>query len=125
LEGSRERRVGSRAKKLVAGELFHAELVMGVAADQLEWPRITDVKALFPVSAWAEYRAYVVDLVDGDAFDRLVGTYAKIEIARELFQEAASRADNTMSASDAVDLKKVADTIGRERRILGRTTVLA
>ena len=100
LESRRNRREGSRAKQLVAGELLHAELVIRTAAAApSNWPLITNVNAYLPVSAWREYRVRLMGSVDASLFDRLVTTYARLEIDRERFVLASQRVNTTMAAS--------------------------
>ena len=61
-----------RAKRLVAGELLHLQLILRAAAAGPNWPLISDVNAHLPNTAWQEFRSRLVDTMDEDLFNELV-----------------------------------------------------
>lgn len=64
LERKREQRAGDQAKRLVAGELLHAQLILGTVSKGKHWPVVENVDAFLPTSAWRENRASLVRKVD-------------------------------------------------------------
>jgi hypothetical protein len=61
LERKREQRAADQAKLLVAGELQHAQLVLGAVSKGEHWPVVENVDAFLPTSAWRENRASMAD----------------------------------------------------------------
>jgi hypothetical protein len=119
LESRREKREGARAKRLVAGELLHVQLVLRAAAVGPDWPLISDVNAHLPNAAWQEFRVRLVDMVDDDLFNELVMTYAQLEADRARFVTAFNLRDKPLAASEATSLIKMSYKLGRLRRRLG------
>ena len=121
LESKREKRESDRAKRLVAGELLHLQLILRAAAAGPNWPLISDVNAHLPNTAWQEFRSRLVDTVDDDLFNELVLTYAELEADRARFVAAFNLGDKPLSALEATSLIKMSNTLGRLRRRLGDT----
>jgi hypothetical protein len=121
LESKREKREADRAKRLVAGELLHLQLILRAAASGPNWPLISDVNAHLPNTAWQEFRSRLVDTVDDDLFNELVLTYAELESDRARFVAAFNLGDKPLSALEATSLIKMSNTLGRLRRRLGDT----
>jgi hypothetical protein len=123
LESKREKREADRAKRLVAGELLHLQLVLRAAAVGPEWPLVRDVNAHVPNAAWQEFRSRLVDTVDDDLFNQLVMTYAELEVTRAQFVTAFALVDKPLAASDATSLMHLSYKLGRLRRRLADTGV--
>lgn len=121
MESKREKREADRAKRLVAGELLHLQLILRAAASGPNWPLISDVNAHLPNTAWQEFRSRLVDTVDDDLFNELVLTYAELESDRARFVAAFNLGDKPLSALEATSLIKMSNTLGRLRRRLGDT----
>jgi hypothetical protein len=119
LESKREKREADRAKRLVAGELLHLQLILRAAAAGPNWPLISDVNAHLPNTAWQEFRSRLVDTVDDDLFRELVLTYAELEADRARFVAAFNLGGKPLSALEATSLIKMSNTLGRLRRRLG------
>jgi hypothetical protein len=88
LERKREQRAADQAKLLVAGELLHAQLVLGVVSKGEHWPVVENVDAFLPTSAWRENRTSMARKVDEDLWDELVMAYAVLEYDRARFVAA-------------------------------------
>jgi hypothetical protein len=123
LESKRERREADRAKRLVAGELLHLQLVLRAAAVGTEWPPVSDVNAHLPNAAWQEFRSHLVGTVDDDMFNQLVMTYAELEVTRQRFVTAFALVDKSLAASDATSLMHLSYELGRLRRRLADTGI--
>jgi hypothetical protein len=119
LEKKREEREADRAKKLVAGELLHLQLVFRGAAASNNWPAFEDAKALLPNSAWEMHRTGLADTIDEDLWDQIVMTYALLEYDRERFAVAAKLGPgHPVSEEEAASLRQTGFHIGRLRRRL-------
>lgn len=119
LESRREGREGDRAKRLVAGELLHAQLILRAASEGTHWPPVEDINGFLPTSAWQEYRSRLADPgeVEADLYDQLVLTYALLERDRARFLTADKiEGGKPLSASEAASLRKTAYDLGRLRR---------
>jgi hypothetical protein len=119
LESKREKREADRAKRLVAGELLHLQLVLRAASQGPGWPLIRDVNAHLPNAAWQEFRSRLVDTVDEDLFNQLVMVYAALEADRARFVTAFNLLDKPLAASEATSLMETSFKLGRLRRRLG------
>jgi hypothetical protein len=78
LERKRGQRTADRAKRLIAGELLHDQLVLRAASEGKTWPYIEDEKAAtayLPSSVWEENRSSLVGHVDEDLLNQLVMSY--------------------------------------------------
>ena len=123
VEGKREKRQADRAKRLVAGELLHLQLVLRAAAVGPEWPLVRDVDAHVPNAAWQEFRSRLVDTVDNDLFNQLVMTYAELEATRARFVTAFALVNQPLTGGDATSLMHLSYKLGRLRRRLADTGV--
>ena len=119
LEKKREEREADRAKRLVAGELLHLQIIFRSVSAGTHWPPLEDVDALLPNSAWQEYRFRLASAVDEDLWDQLVMAYALLEGDRARFVTAAKLVDKPLAASEAASLRQTGYHLGRLRRRLG------
>jgi hypothetical protein len=120
LEKKREEREDDRAKRLVAGELLHLQMVFRVASAGMSWLPIEDINAFLPNSAWQEHRARLSVTVDEDLWDQLVMAYGLLEIDRMRFvMGSALPPDRKLTESEAASLRQTGYHLGRLRRRLG------
>jgi hypothetical protein len=120
LERKREQRAADQAKLLVAGELLHAQLVLGAVSKCEHWPVVENVDAFLPTSAWRENRASIARKVDKDLWDKLVMAYAVLESDRARFV-AVNRlpALTPLPAKEAEGIKEAYFNLGSLRKQLG------
>jgi hypothetical protein len=120
LERKREQRTADQAKRLVAGELLHAQLILRAASRGEHWPPVENVDAFLPTSAWRENRASMARKVDEDLWDELVMAYAGLEIDRERFVLANRLPPSALlPAKEAEGIEETYFKLGRLRRKLG------
>jgi hypothetical protein len=79
LERKQEQGAADRAKRLVAGELLHAQLVLRAISEGKVWPHMEDVNAYLPISDWQENKSSLVGKIDDDLWNRLVLAYAGLQ----------------------------------------------
>jgi hypothetical protein len=119
LERNREQRDADRAKRLVAGELLHAQLILRSASGATHWPPVEDVNGFLPTSAWQENRSSLAGKVDEDLWDQLVLAYALLESDRARFTLGSrSSAPIALPAKEAQGLKLFSYELGHLRRQL-------
>jgi hypothetical protein len=120
LDSRRERSKANRAKRLVAGELLQAQLILRSIAETKTWPPFDDVDAYLPTKGWQEYRSRLVDTLDQDLFDHLVMAYAQLEIDRMRFSMFTKRVppDDQMTIPEALGVWHSFYELGRLRRRL-------
>jgi hypothetical protein len=120
LEKKRAREEAERAKQLVAGELFHAQIVLRDVSRGAYWPPVEDVTSYLTSSAWQENRSRLSGTVPTDLFDKLVMTYARLELDRARFGMANRVSVLTpLASAEASALRETANHLGRLRRELG------
>ena len=76
LQMKREQRASDQAKRLVAGELLPAPLILGTVSKSKHWPVVENADAFLPTSAWRENRASLARKVDEDLWEHPVMVYA-------------------------------------------------
>jgi hypothetical protein len=119
LERKQEQRAADQAKLLVAGELLHAQLVLGAVSKSEQWPVVENVDAFLPTSAWRENRATMARKIDEDLWDQLVMAYALLEIDRARFVAANRLPPLTpLPAKEAEGIKEAYFKLGSLRRKL-------
>ncbi len=119
LENKRERRAEDRAKRLVAGELLHVQMIFRSVAAGTHWPPIEDVDSYLPNSAWQQNRLRLAGVVDEDLWDQLVRAYALLQADRARFVTAARLERKPLAPSEAASLRQTGNHLGRLRRRLG------
>jgi hypothetical protein len=121
IEWRRERGAGRRAKRLVEGELFQAQVFLrSVISPPAAWPRYPDVDAILPTSAWREQRVHLADVVDEAYWGVLVAMYVELENDRAHLLAAKDSSVSTPLTDGQVErLKSVIKTLGVLRRALG------
>ena len=80
IDRRKEQRAVARAKRLVAGELLQARLILRVLHKAQRWPS-PGVLALLSTDAWQEHSFYL-SLLDPTVWDNLVGLYAEFATLR-------------------------------------------
>jgi hypothetical protein len=113
-ERRRDRHAADRAKRLVAGELLQAQLILRAASMGEGWLHIDDYSTLLPASAWQEYRVLLAGHVTEALWDQLVMAYASLEVDRASFALASKAGHKPDNAS----LKATANRLGTLRRAL-------
>jgi hypothetical protein len=121
LERQREKRAGHRARKLIVGELLHAQMNLRIASENTIWPIfVQDVNSWLPNSAWRENKSSLLGTVPDDQWDELEMTYAILEIRRDQLIVASRLSEaKLVTAEEAEDFKQSSRRIGRLRRKLG------
>jgi hypothetical protein len=120
LERKQEQGAADRAKRLVAGELLHAQLVLRAISEGEDWPPIEDVNAYLPISDWQENKSSLVGKIDDDLWNRLVLAYAGLQSNRaQLAMVKDLPPGKPLPAKKAESLKENSNKLGRLRRELG------
>jgi len=117
LEWQRERRAADRAKRLVAAELLHVQLVLRAVSGGKNWPPVEDINTFLPTSAWQENRSSLAGHIDEELWDQLVMAYAILEHDRARFA-TANRLTETPLGKEAEGLKVFSYELGQLRRKL-------
>ncbi len=119
LERVRERRASKRARRLIAGELLHAQMILRTIWQTGTWPPIEDIDSFLPTSAWREHQSSLVGYVDDELWDRLSMTYAMMGRERDRFTNASRLpAATQVGAEVARGFKATSNDLGKLRRKL-------
>jgi hypothetical protein len=120
LDKKRERRTADRAKRLVAGELLQAQLILRAASKGTTWPAIEDVNAYLPTSAWQENKSILVGEVDEGLYDQLVLDYALLESDKQRIIVANKITPlPPLQAQQADEFREAVKKLGLRRKQLG------
>ncbi|MGW5918509.1 hypothetical protein ACWFPY_05925 [Nocardia fluminea] len=119
LEKMREKRAAIRAKRVVASELLHIQLVLVSASEVSKWTPFGDLDAFLPTSVWRENRLTLATNVDDELFERLTIAYASLEADRAALNIASQMAvAPALSESQALSFKVTSYKLGQLRRKL-------
>lgn len=122
IDWRRERGKAQRAKKLVAGELLHCQLILRTTADSGIWPVVDDAataRERLPSGMWEENRSDLVGALDDDLWNKLVMAYAALEVDRGRMILANKAPRERLTAEEAKLFTDGALKIGRLRHRLG------
>jgi hypothetical protein len=116
LEGKRDARTSDRAKRLVAGELLHVQLMLRSIVAHGEWPVVGGGEVFLPTSAWKEHRALLADSVDQDLFEALVIAYAGLDFDQARIDHAGTIPPRPLPDEALLNLKRAGFQLGGLRR---------
>jgi hypothetical protein len=125
LEWRRERNGHRRAKRLVAGELLHTEVILRSAYQRRQWPPIDDPQAVCPDAAWLENRAVLAGVLSQELWTQLVMVYAGQAFDRARITEYCKANHMEFTEAEAHVLQSIIASITKVRRELGMKDRLA
>jgi hypothetical protein len=119
IDWRKEQRAVARAKRLVAGELLQARLILRTLHRLQRWPS-PDVLALLSTDVWQQHNFYL-SLLDPTVWDNLVGLYA--EFATMWVVANAFTAGDAIQADMLATMKSTDEHLAAIRQQLGAQEV--
>jgi len=118
----KEQRARRQAKRLIDGELFSASVFLRntTSSPDATWPYLPDATSTLSTSAWKEHRVFLADAVNTDLWNRLVVTYAELEVEQRRFTMASQLPSGTPLTEPVIKgMNDMVIQLERLRRALG------
>jgi hypothetical protein len=119
LDWKRQARESEQAKRSVAGELLHVEMIFRAVVAMGHWGSSGDPEDVLPNSVWKEHRSRLAGTLGAELFERIISFYGRLEMDRSRWALACQIIPPPVIASaDAIGLLEDVLELGRLREEL-------